>query len=89
MYIQVQLRKSGANEYGGRPYTYKTDLPVSIGNIVIAPTVSGLNYGKVVAVNVPYDSLDPAWRDRLKEIVDFAPQPTETPDEIEALFSEG
>ena len=89
MYVQVQLRKSGESEYGGRPYTYKTELPLEPGDVVIAPTVSGLNYGKVLAVNMPYDSLDPAWRDRLKEIVDFATQPTETPAEISALFGEG
>lgn len=74
MIISVVLRKSGANEFGGRPYSYETDLDVLVGDVVICPTVSGLNYGKVVEVDVPEEKVDPRWRHLLREIVDFAPE---------------
>lgn len=74
MIINVVLRKSGANEYGGRPYSYETELDVKVGDIVICPTVGSLNYGKVVRVGVPLDEIDPKWRNSLREIVDFAPE---------------
>lgn len=74
MICNVILRKSGENNYGGRPYSYETDLNVKVGDIVICPTASGLNYGKVVRVDVPREEIDPRWRDKLLEIVDFAPE---------------
>jgi hypothetical protein len=74
MIINVLLRKSGANEYGGRPYSYETELDVKVGDIVICPTTGSLNYGKVVRVDVPREEIDPRWRDKLREIVDFAPE---------------
>lgn len=74
MIVDVKLRKSDANEYGGRPYSYETDLPVKEGDIVVCPTINGLNYGKVVRVNVPREEIDPRWRDKLREIVDMAPE---------------
>lgn len=74
MICNVILRKSGENNYGGRPYSYETDLELKVGDIVICPTVSGLNYGKVVRVDVPREEIDPRWRYKLREIVDFAPE---------------
>lgn len=74
MICNVILRKSGENNYGGRPYSYETDLDLKAGDIVVCPTASGLNYGKVVRVDVPRDEIDPRWRDSLREIVDFAPE---------------
>lgn len=72
MICNVILRKSGENNYGGRPYSYETDLDLKAGDIVVCPTASGLNYGKVVRVDVPREEIDPRWRDSLREIVDFA-----------------
>ena len=74
MICNVILRKSGENNYGGRPYSYETELDVKVGDIVVCPTVSGLNYGKVVRVDVPREEIDPRWRGSLREIVDFAPE---------------
>ena len=74
MICNVILRKSGENNYGGRPYSYETDLELKVGDIVVCPTASGLNYGKVVQVDVPMEQIDPRWRDSLREIVDFAPE---------------
>ena len=56
----------------GRPA--KASYDVKVGDILICPTVSGLNYGKVVRVDVPREEIDPRWRDSLREIVDFAPE---------------
>lgn len=74
MICNVILRKSGENNYGGRPYSYETDLDLKAGDIVVCPTASGLNYGKVVRVDVPREEIDPKWRNSLREIVDFAPE---------------
>lgn len=71
MIVEVVLRKKD-NQYGGRPYSYETDLNVKVGDILICPTVSGLNYGKVTRVDVPREEIDPRWRNSLREIVDFA-----------------
>lgn len=73
MIINVVLRK-GEGQYGGRPYSYETDLKVKVGDIVICPTFNGLNYGKVERVDVPLEEIDTRWRDSLREIVDFAPE---------------
>lgn len=74
MVCNVILRKSGEDNYGGRPYSYETDLDVKVDDIVVCPTVSGLNYGKVVRVDVPREEIDPRYRYKLREIVDFAPE---------------
>ena len=74
MICDVILRKSGENNYGGRPYSYETDLDLKAGDIVVCPTASGLNYGKVVRVDVPREEIDPRWRDSLREIVGFSPE---------------
>lgn len=81
MIVNVELRKSGDNEYGGKEYSYVTDLPLSVGEIVIAPTFKGLSYARVSRVNVDPESIDPAWRDRLREICDYAPQLDEKAEE--------
>ena len=74
MICNVILRKSGENNYGGRPYSYETDLNLKVDDIVVCPTASGLNYGKVVRVDVPREEIDPRYRYKLREIVDFAPE---------------
>ena len=73
MIVEVIFRKKSAeNEYGGRPYYYETDLDAKVGDILVCPTGSGLNYGKVTRVDVPREEIDPRWRNSLREIVDFA-----------------
>lgn len=81
MIVNVELRKTGDNEYGGREYSYVTELPLSVGDIVIAPTFKGPSYARVSRVNLDPESIDPAWRDRLREICDYAPQPDEKAEE--------
>lgn len=71
MIVEVVFRKSG-DEYSGRPYNYNTDLGVKVGDIVICPTASGLNYARVERVDVPPEEVNPRWRNSLREIVDFA-----------------
>lgn len=70
MIVEVIFRKRGENEYGGRPYSYETELDVKVDDIVVCPTASGLNYGKVVRTNVDREEIPPNWRDSLREIVD-------------------
>lgn len=71
MIVSVLLRKSG-EEYGGKPYHYETDLHVKVGDVVICPTGTGINYGKITRIDVPQEEIDPRWRYSLREIVDKA-----------------
>lgn len=83
MIIQVKLRKKNKNEYGGRAYSYESELFVREGDIVVVPTAKGLTYAQVVRTNVPREELDPAWAHHLREICDIAPNED---DDIDSIF---
>lgn len=58
----------GAFKPGG--YTYVSEIPVKLGDVVIAPTKFGKNRAKVVALDVP-PSEYAAFADRLRHITEF------------------
>lgn len=68
MYIKVKYFKPFDEAYGGREYTYKTDLPLNEGDKVIAPTVNGDMKAIVTAVNVPEGQIDERWADKIRAI---------------------
>lgn len=72
MIVSVKYRKNG--EYAGRAYSYRTELPLKVGDIVQAPTTGGMKTAMVDRVNVPEAEVPAEWRDKLQEIVDFAPE---------------
>lgn len=51
MFVAIKYYKGGF--YGGREYTYETNLPLNVGDKVITPTVSDPEQrGIVTAINV-------------------------------------
>ena len=51
MYVGVIYYQPDLQAYGGRPYTYATDLPLKVGDRVIAPTQK-VNEQKAVVVAI-------------------------------------
>ena len=39
--------------FSGRPYSYITAIPLSVGDLVVAPTSYGENIAIVSAINIP------------------------------------
>lgn len=61
-------QQAGTFKPGG--YTYVADIPVQLGDIVIAPTKFGQNRAKVIALDVPPAEYA-AFADRLRHITEF------------------
>ena len=68
MLVSVIYYDPTVNGYCGRPYTYKTNLPLKEFQRVIAPTMDGDKKALVVETNLPESSVDPSWAWKLKEI---------------------
>jgi len=68
MIVSVIFHDGATDTYGGRSYTYRTELPLKQFEKVLCPTYKGLKKGLVTRVNVPETEIDPAWADRVKEI---------------------
>lgn len=54
MYVSVCYYKEEFDAYGGRDYSYTTELPLNVGDKVIAPTVKNPEQrAMVTAVDIP------------------------------------
>lgn len=51
--VQVQFRSRYGDGYGPRCYTYRTDVPLCVGDIVNVPTVNGNSEARVCRIDVP------------------------------------
>ena len=71
MYVTVRYYRDEASGYAGRPYTYRTELPLKPGDKVIAPTAKGDNAAQVAEINLPDSAVDPTWADKVKEITRY------------------
>lgn len=71
MYISVVYKRSGTEDYGGRPYTYKTALPLAVGDKVICPTARGDSPAQVAEINLPDGRIDERWKDIIKEVTEY------------------
>lgn len=72
--VGVNFKNSYTDEYYGRTYNYFCDIPVVLGDIVIAPTAKGESEAMVVAVEVHPASIDPHILEVLKTITTLAPE---------------
>lgn len=72
--IKCRFLKDG--EPTGREYSYLTNQPVAVGDIVQAETRQGEADLVVTAVNVPEEEVE-AFKDKLKYIIGKKPQNTE------------
>lgn len=66
--VEVVYFDETVNGYGGRGYTYKTELPLKPFQKVLAPTYKGDKKALVTKVNLPDSAIDPAWAYKVKEI---------------------
>lgn len=58
MYVSVKYFNAMANAYTSSPFTYLTQLPLKVGDIVLAPTVKAPEGSRAIvfAVDVPAPS---------------------------------
>lgn len=52
----------------GREYSYFTDIPLELGNLVVCPSAKGDGQGVVTAVNVPESKIDERVLPKLRTI---------------------
>lgn len=69
MIVKVLYHKAELSGYGGRAYTFKTNLPLKPMQKVLVPSMDGeKKKALVVEIDVPETEIDPEWAYRLKEI---------------------
>lgn len=69
MYVKVKYHKDDLAGYGGREYTFKTELALQPYMKVLVPSNDGEpKRALVTEINVPDTEIDKAWADRIKEI---------------------
>ena len=69
MYVKVKYHKEDLKGYGGKEYTFSTNLPLIPYQKVLVPSNDGeMKKAIVVEVNVPESEIDKAWANRIKEI---------------------
>lgn len=71
MLVNVRYFKPQLNGYAGNAFTYKTALPLKVGDRVIAPTRGGDNRAMVVEINVPEGRVDERVMPLLREITQY------------------
>lgn len=71
MIVKVSYYKPEYKAYSARGYTYRTELPLKVGDKVIAPTVNGEQKALVTAVNLPESVINPAWSASVKTIAKY------------------
>ena len=72
MIINVQFKNKVSPGFGGRKYSYRTDLGVAVGDIVKVPTSGDTGIAKVTDINVPESSVAPHILPLLKTVTEFA-----------------
>lgn len=71
MICRVKYFNDKMNAYIGGSYTYISDLPLSVYDKVKAPTYDGVKKAIVVEIDLPVDSISPAWADRVQTITAY------------------
>ncbi|MBS5134884.1 MAG: hypothetical protein KHZ05_05515 [Oscillospiraceae bacterium] len=55
--VQVQFRSRYGSGYSGAAYTYRADVPLSVGDVVTVPTKWGDSEARVCRVDVPEEEV--------------------------------
>lgn len=72
MICKICYFNPAANAYTSRRYTYKSDLPLKVGDPVIAPTSKGeKNRAIVMETDLPDTVIDEQWADRVLYITEY------------------
>lgn len=70
MIVKVKYLDKAISAYKGREYTYITYLPLKVYDKVLCPVGEGneMNKAIVTQINLPEDTIQAEWADRVKEI---------------------
>lgn len=71
MLVNIRYYKPLHRAYAGNTFTYRTSLPLNVGDKVMAPTKGGDKRAMVVEVNVPESRVDEHILPLLKEITAY------------------
>ena len=72
MNVKVAYWNKKTNCYASWEYTYKTNLPLKVGDKVLAPTQEKDKQKAIVtAINVPDSEISPHWVNRIKTITEY------------------
>lgn len=72
MIVKCQFKIKDSDVYGGKEYTYLTDLPVKVGDLVRVPTGSTEGIARVSATDVPEHTISANLFRVLKNVTGFA-----------------
>ena len=72
MLVKCQFKKKGSDEFGGREYTYLTDLPLKVGDIVRVPAGDSEGIARVSEINVPEISVRSDLFPLLKHVIGYS-----------------
>lgn len=70
MIVEVKFFREKSQAYVGRGYSYDTEMPLKVGDRVIAPAAGGKNRAIVTAVDVPAENINPGYFP-LKQIAEY------------------
>lgn len=91
MFVEVNFQRKN-NEFGGAVYTYNCTIPhIKTGDFVLAPTQRGDTPAKIVGIGIPYEEINPRFRDNLRTISErYVPDaPAEEGDDPISIFDGG
>lgn len=71
MLVNIRYYKPLRKAYAGNAFTYRTSLPLNVGDKVMAPTQGGDKRAMVVEINVPESRVDERIMPLLKEITAY------------------
>lgn len=66
--VCVQFYNPDAKAFKGKIYNYFAEVPLAVGDTVIAPTIYGDELGRVIEANVPENKVDERVLPRLRTI---------------------
>lgn len=70
--VGVQYKNQYSGEYTGRAYTYYTDIPLEVGDVVKCPTKAGETVGRVAEINISEGRIDERIAPFMKTITEKA-----------------
>lgn len=70
--VSVCFRRKDSEEFGGKAYSYFTELPLSVGDIVKVPTAQGESVAKVHETDIHESKVDERILPLLKTITEYA-----------------
>lgn len=70
--VDIQYKNKFTGEFSGKEYNYFCSIPVSVGDIVKAPTSNGESLARIRSVDVSESSIEPHVLPLLKTITELA-----------------